>query len=145
MPNVKLKHIWKNSILLCRDNKRHVCVCNWDIFGMVMMFHVDFWLLLADGYNLLMGICSAPLSTSHRNMSRSEQAVGKAQSDLEINLFFFPGCCTTCTFSSQRSQTYTRLQVDYNAEETHLEVKANSIMAHLTFEQIPTGASATMN
>ncbi len=88
MPNVKLKHIWKKSILLCRDNKRHVCVRNWDIFGMVMMFHVDFWLLLADGYNLLMGICSAPLSTLRTNMSRSKQAVEKAQSDLEMNLFF---------------------------------------------------------
>lgn len=56
---------------------------------MVMMFHVDFLLLLADGYNLLMGICSAPLSTSCTNMSRSERAVQKTQSDLEINLFFF--------------------------------------------------------
>lgn len=37
-----LSNIWKkNSILLCRDNKRHVWECNWDIFGMVMMFHVE--------------------------------------------------------------------------------------------------------
>lgn len=51
-----------------------------------MKFHVDFWLLIADGYNLLLGIFSVPLSTSRTNMSRSEQAVPEAPSDLEINL-----------------------------------------------------------
>lgn len=116
---------------------------------MVMMFHVDFLLLLADGYNLLMGICSAPLSTSCTNMSRSERAVQKTQSDLEINLFFFffflPGTSTASLFSGG-THKHTRLQVDcYNVEGSHPEVKANSIMALLTFERIPTGASATVN
>lgn len=90
-----------------------------------------------------MGICSAPLPTSCANMSRSEQVVQKAQSDFEINLFFFSGSLTVCMFST-RDQKYTSLQVNYyNIEEIQLGVKANSIMAYLTFVEIPTGASAT--
>lgn len=100
--------------------------------------------MVADGYNLLMSICSAPLSTSHINMSRSEKAVQKVRSDLEIN-YFLTGSFTVCLFAGKH-QEYAGLQVDYyNVEETHLEVKANSVMAHLTFVQIPTGACATMN
>lgn len=44
--------------------------------------------MIANGYNLLLGVFSVPLSTSHTNMSRSEQAVPEAPSDLEINLSF---------------------------------------------------------
>lgn len=45
---------------------------------------------------------------------------------------------------STRDQKYTSLQVNYyNIEEIQLGVKANSIMAYLTFVEIPTGASAT--
>lgn len=94
-----------------------------------MKFRVDFWLLIADGYNLLMGICSVPLSTSHTNMSRSEQAVPEAQLDLEINLFFFAGSLTVCMFFGREfGYRWTIIK-----KKTYLEVKANSIKPHLTF------------
>lgn len=47
-----------------------------------------------------MGICSVPVSTSHKNMSRSEQAEPEAQSDLKINLFFAV-CLNVCMFSGR--------------------------------------------
>lgn len=70
-----------------RQQKTRLCVWLGRLWHSNVLY-VGIWLLLADGYNLLMGICSVPLSTSHTNMSRSVQAVQKVQSDLEINLFF---------------------------------------------------------
>lgn len=74
-------------------------------------------------------------------MSRTKQAAKKLRSDWKINLF--PSF--TVYVCSGRDQEYTGPQVDYyNMEETHLEGKTNSIMAYLTFVQIPIGASATV-
>lgn len=96
--------------------------------------------MIADGYNLLLGIFSVPLSTSRTNMSRSEQAVPEAPSDLEINLSLLWLAVEERAWSPQQS-----LQMDYYQTGTYLEVKANVIIPHLTFEQIPTAIPATVN
>lgn len=96
--------------------------------------------LIADGYNLLLGIFSVPLSTSHTNMSRSEQALPEAPSDLEINLSLRRLVVEKRARSLQQS-----LPMDYYRTGTYLEVTANVIMPHLTFQQIPTAVPATLN
>lgn len=96
--------------------------------------------MIADGYNLLLGIFSVPLSTSHTNMSRSEQALPEAPSDLEINLSLL----RLAVEERVRSLLHS-LPMDYYRTGTYLEVKANVIMQHLTFEQIPTAIPATLN
>lgn len=96
--------------------------------------------MIADGYNLLLGIFSVPLSTSRTNMSRSEQALPEAPSDLEINLPLLRLAVEERVRSLRQS-----LPTDYYRTETYLGVKANVIMPHLTFEQIPTAIPATLN
>lgn len=96
--------------------------------------------MIANGYNLLLGIFSVSLSTSRTNISRSEQAVPEAPSDLEINLSLLQLEVEKCVRALQQ-----RLQTSYYRTGTYLEVKANVIMPHLTFEQIPTAILATLN
>lgn len=96
--------------------------------------------MIADGYNLLLGIFSVPLSTSHTDMSRSKQVVPEAPSDLEINLSLLQLAVEERAQSLQQS-----LRMDYYWTGTYLEVKANVRLPHLTFEQIPTAIPATLN
>lgn len=96
--------------------------------------------MIANGYNLLLGIFSVPLSTSRTNISRSEQAIPGAPSDLEINLSLL-----RLVVEERARALRQRLQTGYYQTGSYLEVKANVIMPHLTFEQIPTAIPATLN
>lgn len=73
-------------------------------------------------------------------MSRSEQAPPEAPSDLEINLSLL-----WLAVEERAHALRQRLQTGYYRTGTYLEVKANVIMPHLTFEQIPTAIPATLN
>lgn len=96
--------------------------------------------MIANGYNLLLGVFSVPPSTLHTNMSRSEQAVPEAPSDLEINLSFL-----RLAVEEPAHALRQRRQTGYYRTGTYLEVKANVIMPHLTFQQIPTAIPTTLN
>lgn len=85
-------------------------------------------------------VFSVPLSTLRTNMSRSEQAVPEAPSDLEINLSLLQLVVEERTHALRE-----RLQTGYYWTGTYREVKDNVIMPHLTFEQIPTAILATLN
>lgn len=73
-------------------------------------------------------------------MSRSELALPEAPSDLEINLSLL-----RLAVEERARSLLQSLPMDYYRTGTYLEVKANVIMQHLTFEQIPTAIPATLN
>lgn len=72
-----------------------------------------------------MDFCYEPVPKIHTNLSVSVYLISRGD---------------------QEQKSPAGRKVDhYEMEENHLEVKANSVIAHLTFVQIPTGVSVTKN